>query len=197
MLLGKVMSSDSHLQYRCRVYAPGEVDHPPRPTDYALGTFVRLPTGTDTDMVGVICDTILQNPAFAAYGPRLSTAEENSVFSPDYVDEACTVVTIVAVGQLRNDESIHEPSAVTPQINCEVTALTPEEVRAFHLTRQGFRIGYLPLLLSLGRSSPLYAETVLRVIALLRTLFPDGPESTRLRLLAQSMSWQTRVQRMG
>lgn len=191
------MSSDSHLQYRCRVYAPGEIDRPPRPTDYALGTFVRLPTGADTDMIGVICDTVLQNPAFAAFGPRLSTDDENTLFSPDYVDEICTIVTVIAIGYVSAQSSIHEPSPVTPRANCEVAALSPEEVRTFHLTREGFRIGYLPLLLSLAKSSPLYSEAVLRVIAALRGLFPGAPESAQLRLLAQSLSWQLRIQGVG
>ncbi len=109
----------------------------------------------------------------------------------------CTIVTIIAIGYVSAHDSIHEPSPVTPRVNCEVAALSPEEVRTFHLTREGFRIGYLPLLLSLAKSSPLYSQAVLRVIAALRALFPDGPESTRLRLLAQSLAWQLRIQGLG
>ena len=42
-MLGKIAKSNSHTDYVCQVYGPGEVETPPIPADYAFGTFVRIP----------------------------------------------------------------------------------------------------------------------------------------------------------
>ena len=197
MKLGKIVASDSHLQYRCRIYAPGETESPPAPSDYALGTFVSLVTGSDTAMVGVICDTVLQTPEFGVYGPRLSTGDETVVFSPDYVDEACTLVTIVALGHMEGGKYSHDASPIAPPVNCEVSSLPVEEVRAFHLGPAGLRLAYVPLLLGLTRTSPAYSQALLRLLAGLKELFPDGEAHTRLCLLSQSLSWRLRVESLA
>lgn len=195
--LGKVVASDSHLQYRCRVYGPGEVEHTPAPADHPLGGFVHLATGPDSALIGVICDTVLQNPEFGAYGPRLSTAEETAIFSPDYVDEACTLITIAVIGQVSAHGVDHQAPPTAVVVNCEVGTMSPDEVCAFHLTPEGFRMGYLPTLLSLAKGSPVYTQAVLKVLHDLELLFPDGEAGTRLRLLSQSLGWRLRIEGMG
>lgn len=125
--LGKIVKSDSHVRYMCQIYAHGEVSAPPRPVDYAFGTFVRVPLraatlesdvatltpttwlGSDALVpiaepsqwaVGVIYDTILVNPAFGALGPRLSNETQVELFSPDYVSERAVLVAILLLGTL-------------------------------------------------------------------------------------------------
>jgi hypothetical protein len=41
--LGKIVKSDSHVRYICQVFGAGEVAAPPRPVDFAFGSFVRVP----------------------------------------------------------------------------------------------------------------------------------------------------------
>jgi hypothetical protein len=127
--LGKIVKSDSHVRYTCQVFGAGEVAAPPRPTDFAFGTFVRVPLragpapadvaalapgplpssdalsallapGADTWAVGVIYDTILANPAFGTLGPRLSNDAQVALFSPDYLSERAVLVAILLLGTL-------------------------------------------------------------------------------------------------
>jgi hypothetical protein len=43
MITGKLARSNSHTDYVCQVYGPGEVDTPRSHVDYAFGTFVCIP----------------------------------------------------------------------------------------------------------------------------------------------------------
>jgi hypothetical protein len=92
MVIGKIVTSSSHLTYICQIFGPGEVETPPQPADFAFGRFVRIAVRTTqnggsnssspeqllgqrhvpaTYVVGVIYDTILLNPSFGVAGPRL------------------------------------------------------------------------------------------------------------------------------
>ena len=91
-MLGKIVQSKTYTDYVCQLYSPGEVETLPSPTDYAFGTFVRVPLDTEKDhLVGVIYDTVLLNPDFGNL-PRLSPAPDLAVFSPDYLAEKVTLV---------------------------------------------------------------------------------------------------------
>ena len=125
--LGKIVKSDSHVRYICQVFGAGEVAAPPRPVDFAFGSFVRVPlragppradvaalapvAGPHADAltpvgeatawaVGVIYDTILVNPAFGTLGPRLSNDTQVALFSPDYLTERAVLVAILLLGTL-------------------------------------------------------------------------------------------------
>src|SRR5438045_3467972 len=101
MFIGKIVKSDSHINYVCQIYGPREVEIEPSAADYAFGRFVRIAVRsrqTDEDSalnsmlgrsqepvtyaVGVIYDTILLNPTFGSLGPRLSNETQVELFSP-------------------------------------------------------------------------------------------------------------------
>lgn len=130
--LGKIVKSDSHVRYICQVFGAGEVASPPRPVDYAFGSFVRVPLraglatadvaalaegplpGSDalipaihtgTWAVGVIYDTLLVNPAFGSLGPRLSNEGQVELFSPDYLSERAVLVAILLLGTLETSQT--------------------------------------------------------------------------------------------
>ena len=42
MFIGKIVKSDSHINYVCQIYGPREVEVKPGPADYAFGRFVRV-----------------------------------------------------------------------------------------------------------------------------------------------------------
>src|SRR5437899_728888 len=118
MFIGKIVKSDSHINYVCQIYGPREVEIEPGPVDYAFGRFVRVAVrarqededsalnsmlGQSQDRtyaIGVIYDTILLNPAFGSLGPRLSNETQVELFSPDYISEKAVLTYIMVLGML-------------------------------------------------------------------------------------------------
>jgi hypothetical protein len=194
MRLGKIVSSESHLQYYCQVYSPHEIDGAPRPDDYGLGNYVSVHLEDGRALVAIIYDTRLHNPEFGAFGPRLSSEDELAVFSPDYLSEVRTLVNLVVVGYVGDDGlAHHDAPPVAPIANAEVWLMSDDDVRAFHQDEGEVRLGYLPLLINLARTTPVMTQAILRVLEHLQAVFPSGPASMRLRLVRQNLSWQFRV----
>src|SRR5437763_2602143 len=120
MYIGKIVKSDSHINYVCQIYGPREVEVGPDPSDYAFGRFVRVAVrsglsddpNTQLDLalgksqepvtyaIGVIYDTILLNPAFGSLGPRLSNETQVELFSPDYISEKAVLIYILILGMM-------------------------------------------------------------------------------------------------
>ena len=199
MLLGKLVKSNSHTDYVCQIYSPGEVEALPSPADYAFGTFVRISLGEgDGYLVGIIYDTVLLNPNFGNLGPRLSPAPDLAVFSPDYLSEKVTLVGITAVGTLAPDgAATHGVPPLAVQIDALVERLDDEAIRQFHRSSganpDGVRLGYAPLLLSMG--SPLTRHLLLCVVDRLITLFPD--HVPHLSVLRSELAWQAVIGPVG
>src|SRR5438128_7771993 len=122
MFIGKIVKSDSHINYICQIYGPREVEVEPGPADYAFGRFVRVAIRSEqsdsddphsdlnfalgisqepvTYAVGVIYDTILLNPAFGSLGPRLSNETQVELFSPDYIAEKAVLIYVMILGMM-------------------------------------------------------------------------------------------------
>ena len=196
MVIGKLVKSNVHTDYVCQIYGPGEVERPPAPHDYAFSTFVRIPLHEGQgDLVGVIYDTVLHNPEFGNLGPRLSTASDLEVFSPDYLTEKLILVGITAVGTVGPDgASTHGVPPLSAQIDTMVERMDNETIRAFHGTDGGqLRLGYAPFLLAQG--SPLARHLLLHIVEQLSELFPDQRET--LSVLRHEWTWQACIQPMG
>jgi hypothetical protein len=196
MVIGKLVKSNSHTDYICQIYAPGEVKTPPAPADYAFGTFVRIPLdNAANDLVGLIYDTQLFNPDFGNLGPRLSPAPDLAVFSPDYLAEKAKLIGITAVGTLAPDgATTHGVPLLAAQIDALVERMDDSVVRTFHCASGGgVRLGYVPLLLSLG--SPLARHLLLHVVDRLTVLFPN--QEAHLSVLRGELAWQAMVGPVG
>jgi hypothetical protein len=196
MDIGKLVKSNTHSDYVCQVYGPGEVESPPASADHAFGTFVRIPLGDDQgDVVGLIYDTQLFNPDFGNLGPRLSPAPDLAVFTPDYLAEKVTLVGITAVGTLApGGLATHGVPPVAAQIDALVEHMEDDAVRQFHRAPGGgVRVGYVPLLLGLG--SPLARPLVLHVVDRLAALCPD--QAACLSVLRGELAWQTAIGPLG
>lgn len=191
MLIGKIVSSTSHIEYVCQVYGPGEVETAPEPQDYGFGSFVDIEQPDGSHLVGVIYDTTLLNPEFGSLGPRLSPQEDLAVFSPDYLQEKVTLVAVVVLGSI-DDAGLAQQGvpAVAPRIDARVHRLDREQIRRFHQARGTLRVSYFPMLATMP--SPLAPHLLLQIMSSLCELFPE--EAQRLQVLSNNLSWKCRVE---
>jgi hypothetical protein len=162
MFIGKIVKSDSHINYVCQIYGPREVELEPSPADYAFGRFVRVAVRSEqaddpdakldlalglsyepkTYAIGVIYDTILLNPAFGSLGPRLSNETQVELFSPDYISEKAVLIYVMVLGMVEQRSTpngdfevlsvMHGVPLLSLELGSEIETLTDEEVRAFH-----------------------------------------------------------------
>src|SRR5256885_1737251 len=162
MFIGKIVKSDSHINYVCQIYAPHERDIDPGPADYSFGRFVRVAIRSAqtedpnasldfalglsqepiTYAVGVIYDTILVNPAFGTLGPRLSNETQVELFSPDYISEKAVLIYIMVLGMIElrqtfegNTEvlsAMHGVPSLSLELGSEIETMDDQEVQAFH-----------------------------------------------------------------
>lgn len=198
MVMGKLVRSNSHTDYMCQIYGADEIEIPPSPIDYAFGTFVRIPLGgTASNLIGLVYDTVLLNPDFGNLGPRLSPTSDLAVFSPDYLAEKVTLVGITAIGTLAPDgTATHGVPSLAAQIDALVEPLDDDAICRFHRAAgasHAVRIGYAPLLLSLG--SPLARHLLLNVVDRLTVLFPE--QAAHLSVLRGELAWQTVISPVG
>ena len=190
MRIGKIVKSNTHIDYVCQVYGPGEIEPSPSPEDYAFGTFVRVGLAADAGyLVGLIYSTILMNPEFGNLGPRLSPPADLEVFSPDYLREQATLVGIVAVGQATPGGSHQGVPLLAATVGVTVETMTADEVRAFHKSGDGLALAYAPLLLAQG--DPLIPHLLLNVVNRLGDLFPA--QTRQLAVLRGNLAWKTAV----
>jgi hypothetical protein len=204
MRIGKIVKSNTHVDYVCQVYGPGEIVEPhPSPEDYAFGTFVQVGLSADSAqtapgssyLVGLIYSTILMNPEFGNLGPRLSPPADLEVFSPDYLREQATLVGIVAVGQVTPGGTQQGVPHLAATVGAEVAAMGADEVRAFHMSPpdNDLALAYTPLLLAQG--DPLVPHLLLNVINRLDDLFPG--QHRQLAVLRGNLAWKTVVTPVG
>lgn len=162
MNIGKIVKSESHINYICQIHGPLDFDQQPGPADYSFGRFVRIAIRTehaeDHDAnpqhtpgkrpesqkyaVGVIFDTILVNPAFGSLGPRLSNEEQVQVFSPDYISEKAVIIYVMVLGMIEQRLTssgrqeilsvMHGVPLLSLELGSAVETMTDEEVCVFH-----------------------------------------------------------------
>lgn len=162
MSIGKIVKSDSHINYVCQIYGPREVEIELSPADYAFGRFVRIAVRSGqeqspTDLsqygigikqepthyvIGVIYDTILLNPAFGSLGPRLSNETQVELFSPDYISEKAVLVYVMVLGMMEQRFTregatkflsiSHGVPLLSLELGSEIETMSDDEVRAFH-----------------------------------------------------------------
>lgn len=203
--IGKIVKSNSHIDYVCQIYAPGEAELLPEPTEYTFGTFVAIDLeaddfGThvaDRQLIGVIYDTLLMNPDFGNMGPRLSPREEMEVFTPDYLAETATLVGVIAVGWMDAEGGYHQGvPVVAGTVNNKVHPLTENELCAFHRNGgDGPCLQYVPVLMN--QRSPLAPQLMMTVIDNLMDLFEDEGYKSQLRVMRDNLAWKSIVQPVG
>ena len=190
MKIGTIVKSNSHVDYAGQVINKLEVGEKetPRPTDYTFGQFVKIPNnGIET--IGVIYNSLLINPEFGNFGPRLTNpSEANRIFSPDYINEQGILVGILLLGW-RNDGQNHQriPRVVLPA-DSSIEKMSDEEMNAFHHDANGhLQMHYVPHVMT--HAGQLARQLLLTIIEQLTNVLPEE-DHARLRVLERTVIWQ-------
>ncbi|MBC7909630.1 MAG: hypothetical protein H7Y30_03965 [Pyrinomonadaceae bacterium] len=191
--LAKIVSSNSHIDYVGRVVDALDADAPPSPADYGFAQFVSIPLTEEIETIGVIYNSILANPDYGSFGPRLSPAPELSVLSPDYLNEQGVLIGILLLGwRDLKSKAIHQgvPRRVIP-VNQEIYRLDDKDVFEFHKDADG-RVQlhyYSQIITHAGLFSVPLIEAILEQLE--TSCAPE--ERQRLCVLKQALVWQRTV----
>ena len=194
MQLGKIVRSNSHIDYVCQIFNPNDIPTPPTNEDYAFGTFVRIPLSSKKQLVGVIYDTVLFNPEFGRMGPRLSPESDLAIFTPDYLNEKAILTGILTVGMLDADSNVfHGVPRLSANTDTVVEKMIDTEIKQFHFGNPIIRLGYISLLLN--HASPLTAHLLQKIVNNLIYLFPD--QNNLLSVLQNDLAWKVQIAPLG
>jgi hypothetical protein len=189
MKIGKIVKSNSHVDYIGRVLDRLDSPEPPAPEHYRFGQFVSIPNGAAAT-VAVIYNSQLINPEYGRLGPRLSSSPDmNAVFSPDLVDEQGVLIGLLLVGWFDADARSHQgvPRTVIP-VNSEIIAMGNEDVRAFHTGGDDrLALHYYPHVITHARQFA--PQLLLAVLDQLEELFGDTSKA-EIALLRRTLNWQ-------
>jgi hypothetical protein len=190
--LAKIVKSNSHVDYIGRIVDALETASAPRASDYGFAQFVSIPLEDGSEIIGVIYNSQLINPEYGNFGPRLSPALDNSVLSPDYLNEQGLLVGILLLGWRSPDGSNHQtvPRRVIP-VNQDIYAVEDEGVRRFHLDADGrIHLHYYSQVIT---HAGLFGVPLLE--AIIEQLEPlcEQEERQRLCVLKQALVWQRTV----
>lgn len=190
MKIAKIVSSSSHIDYVGRVIDSLDASEPPSVEDYGFAQFVRLPLESKTEIVGVIYDSILLNPDYSSFGPRLSPKPELGNFSPDYLNEQGFLIGILLLGFKDKDGKILHgvPRRVVPA-GQDVYKIEDNEVRHFHVDQASdcLQIHYYSQIVA---HAGLFAVPLLEAIIEQLSLDCSDGDRQRLGVLKQTLAWQ-------
>lgn len=188
MKIAKIVSSNSHIDYVGRVIDDLDTATPPSAEDYGFAQFVSLPI-EDKEIIGVIYNSMLVNPEYASYGPRLSPKPELGSFSPDYLNEQGFLIGILFLGTKdENSKILHGvPRRVVPA-GQDVFKVGPEEIKKFHTDENNcLQIHYYSQIVA---HAGLFAVPLLEAIIDQLSLDCSETDKQRLGVLKQTLAWQ-------
>lgn len=189
MKIAKIVSSNSHIDYVGRVIDSLDAAEPPTDEDYGFAQFVSLPIAEKEEIVGVIYDSILVNPDYSNFGPRLSPKPELGSFSPDYLNEQGFLIGILLLGSRSRDGKIAHgvPRRVVPA-GQDVYKIEAGEVKKFHSDENDcLQIHYFSQIVA---HAGLFAVPLLEAIIEQLSLDCSDDDKKRLGVLRQSLAWQ-------
>ena len=189
MKIARIVSSNSHIDYVARVIDALDAAEPPAAEDFGFAQFVKLPLEDETQIVGVIYDSILVNPEYANYGPRLSPKPELANFSPDYLNEQGFLIGVLLLGTIDNRKKIMHgvPRRVVPA-GQEVYKIEADEIKKFHTDESDcLQIHYYSQVVA---HAGLFAVPLLEAIIEELSLDCSDSDRQRLGVLKQTLAWQ-------
>ncbi len=188
MKIAKIVKSNSHIDYVGRVIDSLDAENPPSDEDYGFAQFVSLPLENE-EIIGVIYNSMLVNPEYASYGPRLSPKPELGNFSPDYINEQGFLIGILLLGTLDKTGKISHgvPRKVVPP-GQEVFSIKSDEIKKFHTDENDcLQIHYYSQVVA---HAGLFAVPLLEAIIDQLTLDCRDEDKKRLGVLKQTLAWQ-------
>ncbi len=192
MKLAKIVKSNSHVDYVGRVIDALDADEPPAAVDYGFAQFVSMPLD-DEEVIGVIYNSLLANPDYGNYGPRLSPLPDLSILSPDYLNEQGLLVGILLLGWRSGARDVNHqgvPRRVVP-VNQEVYRLADEDVFRFHQAADGrVHLHYYSQIIT--HAGPFAVPLIEAIIEQLEPAC-EAEERQRLCVLKQALVWQRTV----
>ena len=189
MKIAKIVSSNSHIDYVGRVVDSLDTAEPPTSEDYGFAQFVRLPLPDETEVVGVIYNSMLVNPEYASFGPRLSPKPELGSFSPDYLNEQGFLIGVLLLGEKgENDKILHGvPRRVVPA-GQDVYKIDAAQMKRFHADEnECLQIHYYSQIVA---HAGLFAVPLLESIIEQLALDCSDADRQRLSVLKQTLAWQ-------
>jgi hypothetical protein len=192
MKIAKIVSSNSHIDYVGRLIDSLDVAEPPQPEDYGFAQFVSIPLENETGIIGVIYNSLLVNPEYSSFGPRLSPKPELGSFSPDYLNEQGFLIGILLLGvtDTANKISHGVPRRVVPA-GQDVFRIEPNEVRKFHTDESDcLQIHYYSQVVA---HAGLFAVPLLEAIIEQLSLDCSETDKQRLGVLRQTLAWQRTI----
>lgn len=192
MKIAKIVKSNSHVDYVARVVDSLDVAAPPSPDDYCFAQFVSLPVDEREEIIGVIYNSILVNPDYANYGPRLSPKPDLGHFSPDYLNEQGLLIGILLLGAksaaAADGKILHGvPRRVVPA-GQDVYKIEAADVKRFHSDEnECLQIHYYSQIVA---HAGLFAVPLLEAIINQLSLDCSDEDRRRLAVLKQSLAWQ-------
>jgi hypothetical protein len=191
MFIAKIIKSNSHVDYAARILDSLETAHSPGVDDYHFGQFVKIAAG-EREVMGVIYNSLLINPDYGNFGPRLTTPREhNAVFRPDYLNEQGVLIGVLLLGW-RDAAGVQQgvPPVVLP-INSPVETASADDLLAFHRDDDGaVRLAYYA---HVTTHAGLFAFQLLAAIVDQLDALADDGDRARLAVLRQTLSWQQTI----
>lgn len=189
MKIAKIIKSNSHIDYIGRVIDELDSANPPSPSDYGFAQFVKLPLADDEEIIGVIYNSLLVNPEYANFGPRLSPKPELGNFSPDYLNEQGFLIGILLLGTSgENGKILHGvPRRVVPP-GQDIYKIGADEVKKFHTDASDcLQIHYYSQVVA---HAGLFAVPLLEAVIEQLSLDCRDEDKKRLDVLKQTLAWQ-------
>lgn len=191
MLLAKIVSSNSHIDYVARVVDEFDADQAPAPGECGFGTFVSMRIKNGPEIIGAVYNSVLVNPEFASFGPRLSSRPELENFSPDLLNEQGLLVGILLLGTFEDGVAVQGVPKQAVQAGESVFDLESGKFLSFHRSSgEGMSFHYFPQIISQAGA---FAIPLLESIIARLSAEADGPDLKRLAVLRESLSWQRTI----
>jgi hypothetical protein len=191
MQIAQIINSNSHVDYVARVIDKMDSNEPPNSSDYGFAQFVSLPIADGNSICGIIYDSVIVNPEYSNFGPRLSPKTELISFSPDYLNEQGILLGILLLGSLENGKSIQGLPRRIVSAGQKVEKMSEVEIKSFHSDESGS--------LQIHYYSQVIAHTALFGIPLIESILDQLAEIAsdedvkRLSVLKNSLVWQRTV----
>lgn len=196
MKIATIVSSNSHVDYVARVIGSFDVAEPPKNDEYGFGSFVSIDAGTGEELVGVVYNSLLVNPDYAQFGPRLSGQKELETFSPDFLDEQGCLLAVLILGQVGADSGSQSIPAVVIPPGKSVKTLDQTAIKRFHKNETNdISLHYFSHVIA--HAGPFAVPLLEKIISELMKFEGVGEEDiNKLLVLKRSLVWQRTVGQM-